>query len=141
MARLSNGTNISKKKILVVGAVSNIIKELTKTGAEIFATDLDKTLVDGDLEGIKVKDGAVNTIPLLHEVDVALVTGMTLSTDTLDEILAATKKSNLKIVVFAQTGANISPYYLDFGVKTVLAESFPSCIFPGDTLMKVYRNE
>lgn len=141
MMRFSSHTNSSSKKFLVVGAVSNIIKELIKTGAEVFATDLDKTLVNSSLEGVEIEDGLERTIPLLQEVDVALVTGMTLSTDTLDEILTVARKSKVKIVMFAQTGANIAPYYLDFGAKTVLSESFPSCIFPGDTLVKVYRNE
>lgn len=140
MLRLCDTTNVSHLSFLVVGAVGNIIRELASTGAQIHATDLDESLVNNKLGGVQIEDGRERTIPLLHEADVALVTGMTLSTDTLDNIIAAAQGARVKIVIFAQTGANMAPHYLDYGIKTVLAESFPSCIFPGDTLVRIYRS-
>lgn len=133
-----NNLSSSKTKVLVIGAVGNIIAELSKFGFEVYASDFDKSLIGKTVEGVLIENG-LQTPLLLRKVDIALITGMAINTNTLDEILSICNEKKILTVMFAQTGANFASEYIEHGINTVVAESFPNYIFPGDTAVKVYR--
>lgn len=130
-----------KRRVAMVGAVGSILSELNKTGLELAATDMDASVIGKLLGGVEVASGTAETISMVESADLALVTGMTLSTNTLDEILSVCNSRQTRLVMFAQTGANFASEYVRRGVDTVVAESFPNYIFPGETLVRVFRSD
>jgi uncharacterized protein (DUF4213/DUF364 family) len=127
-------------KVVNVGVVGDFISQLTREKTfDVRATDFYDTIVDREFHGVTVKAGTY-TNRFVRESDIALVTGMTLATDTMDAILAAAKESNTKVILFAETGSNFSEVYLDAGVTTVVAESFPFYLSGAETAkIRIYR--
>ena len=137
--RLLPSQHTCPARVHIVGAVGSIISELSKSSVNISATDLDRSIIGTAMGGVTIEDGQLHTVSRLEEADVALVTGMAISTDTIDDVLLVCKNSNTKTVVFAQTGANFASKYIEYGFDTVVAESFPNYIFPGSSAIRVFR--
>ena len=123
----------------MIGSVGSIIKKLRENDIDVFATDLDKSILGFHLGGVEIKNGLENNKEYIERSDICLISGMTLVTGTLGEILNLCKNSNTQPMLYAQTGYNLASEYLNIGVKVVIAESFPNYIFPGDTHIKVYK--
>jgi hypothetical protein len=140
VARLANQLGILSPKVLTIGSVGTIIKELTIRKYQVFGTDLDPTVIAANMSGVIIRDGAEATLELLEVVDIAIVTGMTVATNTFDEILYTSQKSKTALVMFAQTGSNFAPYFRNFGVNTVVSEHYPFYMFPGDSVVDVYHS-
>jgi hypothetical protein len=122
-----------------VGVVGDLIRKLKDKGYSVFATDLEEGLVGRDLHGVRVEHGS-KTLEYVRCCDVAIVTGMTLSTHTLDEIFAAAQENDTRILLFAETGANFAEEYCcTIGIDTVVSEPFPFYIFQGVSTIEVYR--
>jgi hypothetical protein len=122
-----------------VGVVGDLIKRLKDRGHAVFATDLDEQLVGKDLHGVRVEHGS-KTLEYVKSCDIAIVTGMALSTNTLDEILAEAQENGTKILLFAETGANFAEEYCcTIGIDVVVSEPFPFYIFQGVSTIEVYR--
>lgn len=81
------------------------------------------------------------TLELLREVDLAIVTGMTITTHTLDAIIDTCKENNVKLIVYAETGANMGQYYVSRGVNTYLGEIYPFYIFNGISTIVITKYE
>lgn len=126
-------------KVLTVGSVGTILQQLSNKGYKVYSTDLDTKIVGSMMSGVLIQDGSQWTLPLVAEVDVALITGMSLTTNTLDDILRTAFEYRTKIVIFAQTGSNFASYYRELGVSTVVSERFPFYMFPGESIISVYR--
>ncbi len=140
---LINYTNLKHDKPLVcnVGVVGNIIKKLLKNDIDVVGTDFDDEIVGKRLfEKVEIFHGS-KTMEMISKSDVAIVTGMALATNTLDEIINVSKKSNTKLLVFAETGANFGSFYVDNGVDSVVSEPYPFYIFQGKTSINVYRKQ
>ncbi len=136
-ARKLLGTT-SKKKILNVGVVGNIIKKFASEGFEVTGTDYDERLV-----GIKLYNNSEifhgsKTLELIAQSDLAVVTGMTITTGTIDDIIRCCKENNTKLIIFAETGANFGEYFISKGVDCYISEVFPFYIFNGGSTIKVY---
>jgi putative heavy-metal chelation protein len=128
-----------KPRVVNVGAVGNFIRELLQAGLCVKATDLEPTLIGTSLHGVQVQGGE-STLPFIAESDVALVTGMTLMTNTLQDIINTAKQSGTKLVMFTLTGAHFAEVYCNaFGIDAVVSEPFPFYSFPGSSLLQVYR--
>lgn len=143
VAHLADGMNLMHNpRVLMVGVVGNIVKTMTDRGMDVYATDLDEGLIDRDISGVLVKNGEPHSVALISEVDVVLVTGMTLATDTLGMIIEEAKRHGKKVVVYAETGAWFGEAYCQhFGVDAVISEPFPFYIFEGHTQILTYRAE
>lgn len=133
--------NYTGKKVVNVGVVGEFIPPLLSQGMDVRLTDMDPQLVGYDIHGIPVEDGEVKTLSRIKESDVAIVTGMTISTHTLDDILKIAKKYDTKLVVFAETGAYFGEELCRLGVDTVVSEPFPFYIFDGTSRIDIYRRE
>lgn len=143
VAYLANGMNLNHNpRVLMIGVVGNIVKTMMDRGMEVYATDLDEGLIDHDISGVLVQNGRQNSVALISEVDVVLVTGMTLATNTLGLIIEDAKRYGKKVVVYAETGAWFGEAYCQhFGVDAVVSEPFPFYIFEGHTSILTYRAE
>ncbi len=139
---VSNDIRSSSPSVVNVGVVGNIIKELKDKGLNVYATDLDPNLVNKHIHGVLVQDGNEYTDKLVRECDVALITGMTLITGTLDNIIKSAMESGTKIVMFAETGAWFAQEYCNsFGIDSVVSEPFPFYIFEGTSRINIYRSK
>ena len=139
--RLLQGKDLARSRIVNVGVVGNFLAELKKLGVgELVGTDFDPALVGKTLGGIPIYSGQ-RTEELVASSDLAIVTGMTLATDTFDGILAAAKAAGTRLLVFAETGANLGPALCQLGVDTVVGEPFPFYIFHGTSQINVFRKD
>lgn len=129
------------QKILNVGVVTNIVKFFTDhNNFEVQATDFDETLIGKKLFDKAPVHSGEYTLDLVAESDVAIITGMTLATESLDAIVETAKANNTLIVMFAETGANFAREYCNYGIDLVVSEPFPFyMVSNGESLIDVYR--
>lgn len=138
--RLLDSQAASGAKVVNVGVIGNIIRMLTAQGIEVIGTDEDPVLVGAEIAGVPIY-GEERTVELVEECDVAVITGMIISTDTMEEILEAARRAGTKLVMFCETGANLCEEYVKLGVDSAIAEPFPFYIFAGTTRIDVYRRK
>ncbi len=136
------GRNPRGMRVLIAGVVGNIVLALKNEGYDVLATDFDENLVGAQVHGVTVEDGA-KTYSRVQDVDVALITGMTLTTDSLTDIVDTAKRHDTMVLMFAETGANMGEEYTSdaVGVDICVSEPFPFYIFQGLTTVEVYRAE
>jgi hypothetical protein len=139
--RLIDNKNLKNKKplILNVGVVGNIIKELVDKDIDVIGADFDKEIVGKKLFGKAEVVYGDRTLEMVKKCDVAVITGMTLTTNTLDEIIDTARSHNTKLVMFAETGSNLGDFYVQNGVDCVVGEPFPFYIFQGKNAINIFR--
>jgi uncharacterized protein (DUF4213/DUF364 family) len=132
---------VPNEKILLVGAVSEIAREIISKKGNLRISDLSKERENSYLYGIpiEVKNGI--TIEIMKEVDTAVITGATFSSGTIDKILEAGKKHNTKMIFYLETANNFGPHLITSGAHKVIAEKFPFYDMPGTTIMEIYSND
>lgn len=126
--------------VVNVGVIGNIIKMLKARGIEVTGTDGDPTLVGSEIGGVPVFDQD-RTVELVEKCDVAVMTGMVISTDSMEDILEAAKRGGTRLVMFCETGANLCEEYVKLGIDCAIAEYFPFYIFGGTTHIDVFRKD
>jgi len=142
LLQMPENTKQSRRSVVNVGVVGTIVSRLFNCGCQVYATDMDPILVGKYCGGVLVQDGRMHTLELVEKCDVALITGMTLSTCTLEEILLVASKSKTKVVMFAETGAWFATEYCNtFRIDSVISEPFPFYIFEGRSLIRLYRRK
>ena len=127
-------------RVVNVGVIGNLVKQLTERGIEVVGTDEDPLLVGAEIDGIPVY-GEERTVELVEECDVAVMTGMIISTDTMEDIFAAARRGGTRLVMFCETGAHLCEEYVRMGVDSAIAEPFPFYIFGGPTRIDIYRKK
>ena len=127
-------------KVVMVGAVGNVLAELRGRGYRMYATDFDESLIDRDVAGVRVESGE-RTLERIAECQIGLITGMTLATESLTDIFCAAGQSGTRLVFFCQTGSNFAAEYLEAGANAVVAERFPFYMLPGDTEFSIFRRK
>ena len=126
--------------VINVGVIGNIIKMLTARGIEVAGTDGDPLLVGSEIGGVQVFDQD-RTIQYVEECDVAVMTGMIVSTGSMEDILEAARRGGTRLVMFCETGANLCEEYVKAGIDSAIAEYFPFYIFGGTTHIDVFRKK
>ena len=129
--------NLNNKKIVNVGVVGDFIKAFTESGALVVGTDFDESIIGKPIFANTSIIHGSNTLNEIADSDIAIVTGMTITTQTIDEIIDCCQKNCVKLIVFAETGANLAGYYVNRGVDVFLAEHFPFYIFNGISVIDV----
>lgn len=122
--------------ILNVGVVGSFLGAFQEIGMQTLATDLETAIIGETFFETTVQDASANS-RLLEVADVAIVTGMTMSNGTLTEIICD-RRSNAKIVLFAETGASLAPLLIGCGVDAVLSEPFPFYVFGGRSKLEFH---
>jgi len=125
-------------KVLNVGVVASFIKALINAGYDVTGSDFNKTIAEDELTGIRIENGE-KTLYLIKDADLVIATGMTIATETLDEIIQECRKHCVKLIVFAETGHSFASYYLNEGVDVFLSEHFPFYSFMGPSKIDICR--
>jgi hypothetical protein len=110
----------STRSVLAIGVVNSLLAELRKRGIRYVACDL----IGGHTEwGERVH----TTIAEVSEsYEALLVTGMCLGNNSFDALLEHARQHHLPMVMYAQTGSAILPWFLGAGVvSAVAAEPYP----------------
>ena len=129
-----------RPRVVNVGVIGNIVRMLSERGAEVVGTDEDPTLIGKKIEGASVY-GQDRTVELVEECDAAVMTGMVISTDTMEDIVAAARRGGTRLIMFCETGAHLCEEYVKLGIDSAVAEPFPFYIFGGTTRIDVYRRK
>ena len=124
--------------VLNIGVVGIVVRKALSLGFRVLASDLDPVLVGSKIHGVDVAHGDENEV-LIERADVAIVTGMTLSTGTVGRIIERCRECGTDLIMFCETGANFAPEYIKLGVSSVVSEPFPFYIYNGYSLIEVYR--
>lgn len=121
-------------RVGLIGVVNPLVDAITAHGGICLPCDF-------NLE--RTADGTPVTrdmLPVLHNADLVIATGMTLGNGSFDRILAQLRPRRVPLVVYAQTGSAIVPRFLGDGVAAVCAEPFPFSQFSADpTQVWLYR--
>jgi hypothetical protein len=139
--RLLPDGKAANARIVNVGVVGELLRRLKEKYQNVTATDFDEVVVGLSLHGVPIDHGSL-TLEHVRDADLAIVTGMTLATGTLEGIIDTARSSGTKLVLFAETGGNFGEEYCrELGVDAVVSEPFPFYIFQGATRIEVYRKE
>ncbi len=139
--RLMDGTNHEDVHVVNVGVVGDLLGKLFTRKYNVTATDLDENIIGRDMSGVKIEHGE-HTNQRICDCDLAIISGMTLATDTLESILDFAKENGTKVLMFAETGANFGEEYVkEFGIDVVVSEPFPFYIFQGVSIIDVFRKD
>ena len=130
--------NTQGKNVVNVGVVGDIIRLFSEHDFRIVSTDFDESIVGTQLFGNHIYSGH-NTLDFVANSDLAIVTGMSISTKTIDEIINCCQQNNTKLIIFAETGANLAQFYIEMGVDSYISELFPFYIFNGTSTINVYN--
>ncbi len=126
--------------VVNVGVIGNIMRMLSDRGIDVVGTDEDPLLAGAELKEMAIH-GEDRTVELVERCDAAVMTGMIISTDTMEDILDAARRTGTKLIMFCETGANLCEEYVKLGVDSAVAEPFPFYIFGGTTRIDVYRRK
>jgi hypothetical protein len=130
-----------KPQVINIGVLGNLIMSLADKGYAVLATDLDDRIVNTRVHGVSVEHGSKN-FQYIPDSDVAVITGMALTTDALEDIIDTCKKHKTGILIFAETGAHFGEEYCcTLGVDSVVSEPFPFYIFQGVSRIEIYRRQ
>ncbi|MFI5717912.1 hypothetical protein [Nocardia sp. NPDC051750] len=122
--------------VLVVGVVGSLLAALRDRGIAYYPCDL----AGGRTEFDEHVYRDIAAAP--PDYDALLVTGMTLGNDTFDPLLAEAAGRSLPLVLFAQTGSAVLPWFLGRGVTAVSAEPYPFfSLDGGPSTLYHYRHE
>ncbi len=134
-ALLGNDTN---KKVLNIGVVGDFIREFERAGYDISGSDFDDDIVNTTMfDNAYIHHGNF-TIDALKDKDLAIITGMTITTNTIDEITEYCNKNSIATIVFAETGSNLGGFYTSRGIDCYVGEEFPFYIFNGKSTINVH---
>ena len=141
--------NGDKHTVVNVGTVAGFLSILSKNeNINMKACDFYPKIVGKTIHGVLIENGTNpgssivgdHTLELIGSSDLALVTGMTLATNTLNDIIKTAQENNTALIVFAETGANFAEEYCKMGVDSVISEPHPYyMICDGPTKIKIYR--
>ena len=124
--------------VVVFGAVGAFLESLSRAGRTLFATDLHPAVVGQSWSGITVR--SFDEIRRLVRPGCLLVlTGMSISNDTIDNIFALSRERHAPLIVYAQSGASFASDYINLGAECVVAERFPFYTMPGLSRISVYE--
>ncbi|MBC7582059.1 hypothetical protein H7097_04320 [Aeromicrobium sp.] len=129
----------SGNKVLLVGLVTQFVRDMIAKDIEVKVSDLSPELEGTEVYGVPITNkGNAWTLDALAECDDAIVTGACLATDTVDSIFETAEASSTKLHFYIETGNNFGPQLIDRGAASVVAEKYPFYDFPGPTRYEVF---
>jgi hypothetical protein len=131
---------VKGKRIVNVGVVGDILTTFKEHGADIIGTDFDPVIAGTKMfDQVQILDGK-QTPCAISTADLCVVTGMTITTCTIDSLIKLCREKNVKMIVFAETGINLGSFFVKQGVDVYLGETFPFYIFHGTSRINIYRS-
>lgn len=123
-----------RSKILLIGAVTEIVEEAAQKNCVIKVLDLEEQKHGLPVHNIEVLPGSANGLEnILHESDCVIATGMIFTTNTYNDIFKYCRKQNCKLILYMETGSNFGEQLVEMGAAAVLSEFFPYYDFFGET--------
>jgi hypothetical protein len=120
--------------VLVIGVVNSLLHQLRERGLSYVACDR---------KGGRTEWGepvVADAADALDECAGLLVSGMTLANGTFDPLLAHARDTGKPLVMFAQTGSAVLPWFVGAGVTAVSAEPYPFFWLDGEpSVLHHYR--
>lgn len=123
MARASAVINLLRPtpgcRVLVVGVVNSLLHHLRARGS---------SYVPCDLKGGRTEWGEpviADAVAALDDCELMLVSGMTLANGSFEPLLRHARLTGKPLVLFAQTGSAVLPWFIGAGVTAVSAEPYP----------------
>ncbi|MFS8197897.1 Rossmann-like domain-containing protein [Streptomyces sp. CWNU-52B] len=107
------------QRVLVVGVVNSLLEALRSRGVPY---------IPCDLKGGTTEWGepvATDALAELDRCDAVLASGMTLGNGTFEPLREHVLRGGKQLVMFAQTGSAVLPWFLGAGVSAVCAEPYP----------------
>lgn len=129
------------QQVLLVGAVPEIARDVLKSTKKLRITECGQDSCGTKLYDIPIEMGVDSTLNLLEKSDIAIVTGATMTSNTIDDILEIGAKNNVDMRFYLETGTGFSDYLFKKGAKLVLAEAFPYYNMPGITKINLYYDD
>ncbi len=119
-------------RVLVVGVVNSLLHHLRERGLPYVPCDLKGGRTEWD------EPVVTDVADALGGCDIVLASGMTVGNGSLEGLLGAGRQ----VVLFAQTGSAVLPWFIGGGVSAVSAEPFPFFwLDGGPTTIHLYRGE
>ena len=114
---------------------------LNSRGFDIVAWDRDPDYVGQSLlPGVVVRHS--DTIEeQLRDADILLISGMTIGNNTLPKILRMASERGIPSACWAVTASSIAPLFRNIGLTSAICEGFPPYFLPGETQLKLFRND
>lgn len=129
----------SRGPVALVGVSRLIAMALAERDIEVIPFDLNPLVVGSLLyDSVRVLHGT-EFFQKSESCCAAVVTGMTMVNLSLESILKTCVRSKISALVYAQTAANMAPWYLYYGAQAVVAERMPFYNFEGYSEIEVYR--
>lgn len=134
------------ERVVVIGADATIPLALTDRTRNLRVTDLSERRIG---KKYKTNDGAIITeiengyeksLEYVKQSDLAIVTGMTFSTNTVEEIIREARKSRTRLAFYMVTCANLAEELISQGASIVIAIGFPPIDIPGKTVVEIYKS-
>ncbi|WP_245717728.1 Rossmann-like domain-containing protein [Nocardia jejuensis] len=125
------------RTVLVIGVVNSLLAQLRRRGIDYIPCDLAGGVTEWG-EPVRTRADTV-----LEPYDALLVTGMCLGNDSFDELLGHARSRRIPMVMFAQTGSAVLPWFVGSpGLTAVAAEPYPFfSLDGGPSLHYHYRGE
>ncbi len=126
-----------KKKIINIGVMGSFIDHIVSQRFEYIGVDFEKKLIAEGINDEKVVPGS----ELSNVVDgnsIIVATGMTLTSNTLNEIVSLCTENSVPLVLFAATAPNFATYYCDvLNIDSVISEYQPQYMFQGVSKIEI----
>lgn len=130
----------SGSKVLLLGAVTEIIEEASRRNVELNVFDLESQKLGLNLRNVRVDSGnSLNFTDKIKNVDYIVATGMIFVSNTADEIFKLVNENDKKLIMYMESGSNFGESLIKFGAETVLSEYFPYYDFFGDTKYSLFQ--
>ena len=127
--------------VSLVGVSRIQAKTLRDRGFDIVAWDKDPEYV-GKAILPDVAVGYADTVEeQLRGADVLLISGMTIGNNTLPEMLWAASERDIPSVCWAVTASSLAPLFRTIGLTSAVSEGFPPYFLPGETQLRLFRND
>jgi hypothetical protein len=128
-------------RVLVIGATAGMIGALMACGTDVCASDMSPDIIGRNLGGVIVQSGLSANPRLMKAVDLAIITGLTFTNQTLPSLMRLARKHNTSTMIWAITGRNLGPYYTENGVDCVVSDPSPFLTLPGAQTVAITRRK
>ena len=124
----------SGSKVLMLGAVTELIEEALAKSCGVSVMDLEDQKVGLNFAGVRVQRASTSAFAeAVSRSDYVVATGMIFPCAWADEVFAEVESAGKKLIFYMESGANFGAELLRFGAHAVLAEFFPFYDFFGET--------
>ncbi len=120
------------RRVLVIGVVNSLLHHLRKRGLHYLPCDLKGGHTEWGEPMIP------DATAVLDDCELMLVSGMTLANNSFESLLRHARQTGKPLVLFAQTGSAVLPWFVGAGVTAVSAEPYPFFWLDGGPSM-LYR--